>query len=312
MNSRKTNRQTAIRLNALNVRRSRESEFVPIKLEDIHIPEWMHSAGDPIFQRLYAKFVTGKISAYLTRFPMDLIQPGFYLIKNNYEHCLDSPPKSLIAEFMQQIRGGERPSLHLYPNPNPNTREEFPFLCPDDVLYYEAYKALKISCVPATILSIGNYDLPYSVMEARSQKGLEIIEPRIQRLISAKKPSTLATLIGNEISKNPSETLTILIKKLEYTITRIRQFHISTPAEIHYHQMIFSATLRMKETLEAIEILVKNNLWYQALALLRVLYEIHLNYFFDWLQPQTNYKFLAAAAAMDTATINRLKKNHQE
>lgn len=302
------NKKTKILLNALTVRRSKEEQLVTISIEDLHIPDWMHSAEDPIFQGLYRKFVTGKIAAYTTRFPINLIKPGFYLVKNNYEYCCDSPPEPLVDEFKQGIRGGDRPPLHLYPNPNPNTQKTFPFLCPDDVLIYRAYKELGISCVPTIVLSVGSYDLPYSVMEVRAQKGLEILEPRIQRLISAKKATKLPTLTGKDLPNEPAEILTVLVHNLEKTITRIRQFHLSTPAEIHYHHMVFSAALRMKETLVAIEILIEKNLWYQALSLLRVLYEIHLNYYFDWLQPQTNYKFLAAAAAMDSATINRLKQ----
>jgi len=55
-------------------------------------------------------------------------------------------------------------------------------------------------------------------------------------------------------------------------------------------------------------LLIKENLWYQALALLRVAYEIHLNFYFDWLQPETNYRFLAAAAVWDTKGISKQKR----
>lgn len=72
--------------------------------------------------------------------------------------------------------------------------------------------------------------------------------------------------------------------------------------------MLFSALIRAKETLDAIALLIKNDLWYQALALLRVLYEIHLNFCFDWIQPETNYKYLAAAAAFSNADIAKQKQ----
>lgn len=81
------------------------------------------------------------------------------------------------------------------------------------------------------------------------------------------------------------------------------------PAErqLHYHHMVFSALVRAQETLQAIEILIEKNLWFQALALLRVLYELHLNFYFDWLQPETNYKFLAAASVFNKEKISKEK-----
>lgn len=77
----------------------------------------------------------------------------------------------------------------------------------------------------------------------------------------------------------------------------------------HYHHMIFSALLRAKETLMAIDLLIRENLWYQALSLLRVLYEIHLNFYFDWLQPESNYRHLAAAAVFNGSMLDKQKSS---
>lgn len=311
-NSQKNKISKSPRLNALTVRRSTEDEHILFDPEDLHIPTWMHKATDPIFSDLYKKFLAGKIPAYTTRFPIAKVKVGFYLVRNNYEYCCDAPPSELIEEFETGIRGGDRPTLHLYPNPNPQTNSIFPFLCPDDAVLYLAYINLKIESIPATIFAPGNYRLPFSTMEIKSPKGLEILEPRIQRLISAEKPKEVATLIGNDIPENFSNVLSILLNNLDNSIKKIRQFHLSPAQAMHYHHMVFSAAVRMRETLSAIEILIQQNLWYQALSLLRVLYEIHLNFYFDWLQPQSNYKFLAAAAVMDTAAIHRLKEKTEK
>ena len=306
--SRKKKIKEPPRLNALTIRRSKEDEHILINPADLHIPDWMNEATDPIFGDLYAKFLIGQIPAYTTRFPIEKIKPGFYLTRQNFKYCCDTPPRELLVETEAGIRGGDRPSLHLYRNPNPKTNSTFPFLCPDDVLSYLAYRNLKIDSIPAIIFAPGNHDLPFSTMEIKLHKGLEVLEPRIQRLVSAKKAEKLPTLIGVNIPECFPSVLEILIHRLDEAIKRIRQFHLSSDRAMHYHHMVFSAAVRMRETLSAIGILIQKDLWYQALALLRVLYEIHLNFYFDWLQPQTNYRFLAAAAVMGTATINRLKK----
>ena len=46
---------------------------------------------DPIFQDLYKNYLLDKISCFHTRFPMSLIQEGFYLEERSFKYVRDAP-----------------------------------------------------------------------------------------------------------------------------------------------------------------------------------------------------------------------------
>jgi hypothetical protein len=290
-------------ISAVSVRRTRP--VFEIDPKKIHVPDWMVGA-DPIFSDLYKKYLNGRISGFLTRIPLAFIKEGFYLTSKNFEYKCDAPPEQVVLEQISSIRKGARPPLHLYANKNPNC--DFKFLCPDDVVICIAYKRLKFDCVPAIVFGPGKNPLPFSSLESKANVSALHLGARICGLVSAEPPTKLLSIVGKDLPTDPREAITKLSDAIRTQIARLRLFHITDSEQLHYHHMIFSALVRVQETLTAIELLVEKNLWYQALALLRVLYEIHLNFYFDWLQPETNYKYLAAAAVFDNADLSREKK----
>lgn len=290
------------KIDAISVRRT--AEVFPIPIENIRKPDWM-IGSDPIFISLYKKYLTGRLSGYATRVPIEQIQEGFYSMSQNLEYLCDSPPENVIKELMLDVRKGARRPLHLYSNPKPNS--EIRFLCPDDVALVIAYRRLGIKLVPAIVFAPGKQSLPESALEVRVTPSAKNLGPRVCGLISAEKPQTLPTILGPKVSVNASNELSKLTEELRVLLARLRLFHASEPDQLHYHHMVFSAVIRTQETLRAIELLIEKNLWYQALALLRVLYEIHLNFFFDWLQPETNYRFLAASAVLNSAGVTKAR-----
>jgi hypothetical protein len=233
-----------------------------------------------------------------------MIKEGFYLPSRDFEYVCDAPPEDVIRQMMLDIQQGSRPPLHLYANLNVNCNARF--LCPDDVAACLAYKRLSISTVPALVFAPGSQSLPFSSFESKVNKLGHKRVPRICGLVSADAPSTMSTLVGPTLPSDSQSMLHVLSGSLRGLIARLRLFHV--PGKLHYHHMLFSAVIRAQETLEAIDVLIEKNLWYQALSLLRVLYEIHLNFYFDWLQPETNYKFLAAATVFDAAEVSRQKR----
>ena len=261
---------------------------------------------DPTFVGLYKKYLLGRISGFATRIPTSVITEGFYLPSRNFEYRCDAPPEEIIWEQMLDIRQGARPPLHLYSNPNPNLGTRF--LCPDDVAVCIAYKSLNLNSLPAIVFGPGHRSLPFSSFESKVRLKGACHAPRIYRVRSAEKPSKIATKFGNVLPNDPVVLLQALGMELCRLVARLRLFHVAGAEQLHYHHMLFSAVLRAQETLQAIEILIEKNLWYQALALIRVLYEIHLNFYFDWLQPEINYKFLAAATVFNASKIAAQKR----
>lgn len=294
-------------INAVTIRRA--SETVQVDPRELIVPEWM-AGTDPLFADLYKKYSCGQISGLLTRMPLDLIKAGFYLVRENFSYRCDSPPDDLVLQLIRSIQMGARPALHLYANKNPSCN--FRFLCPDDVAYFLAYTRLGFGSVPAVVLAPGREPLPYSSLETKANPKQREFGFRVHGLVSTVLPGEVPSIIGSDVSQDPILLVRKISRVLNAQIARLRLFHVAERGQLHYHHMIFSALIRIHETLVAIDLLIEKNLWYQALTLLRTLYEIHLNFYFDWLQPETNYKFLAAAAVFSSIDVSRARKSLRE
>lgn len=298
-----TRKKKAPALNAASIRRT--SPTFEVDPKRIRVPDWMVGT-DSIFLDLYRKYLQGRVPGFLTRVPLEMIKEGFYLPAEGFAYKCDAPPEEVVLAQVRAIQQGARRSLHLYVNKNPACT--FRFLCPDDVAICLAYKRLKIRLVPAIVFGPGRASLPLSSLETKVLPNAIKLGPRISRLVSVDKPAKLPSIIGETLPEKPIFVVKNISQTLRPLIARLRLFHIAEREQLHYHHMIFSALVRMQETLTAIELLIEKDLWYQALALLRVLYEIHLNFYFDWLQPETNYQYLAAAAVFSNKDVAHQKR----
>lgn len=237
---------------------------------------------------------------------MKMIRAGFYIPGKDPTYICDEPPEELIAHIAARIRSGYRPALHLYPHSNPN--ETCRFMCADDVVFFLAYRRLNIASVPAIVFAPGRQALPNSAFEFKVSSQLKDAAPRMVGIVSVPLPEFLASSFKKGMPDATDAIVETLYKSIDHVIANLRLFHSPMQEQLHYHHTIFSAAVRIQETLRSIALLIKEDLWYQALALLRVLYEIHLNFYFDWLQPETNYRFLAAAAVWDTKGISQQRR----
>lgn len=94
------------------------------------------------------------------------------------------------------------------------------------------------------------------------------------------------SLLGKkEFSDNDSK-FEHLQSTIDVLTGRLKNFHGAYSACIHYHQTLFSVLYRLSEIIQAIRLLIKNSFYYQAVALLRSVYEISLDFYVDWLAPE--------------------------
>jgi hypothetical protein len=216
------------RLNTITIRRSKETFLIDSR--KVFIPEWM-TEPDPIFESLYVKYLRGQISGFLTRMPTDMIKEGFYLPSRNLEYLCDAPPDEVVREHMLTIQQGARPTLHLYPNSNPN--DNIRFLCPDDVASCIAYKRLNFGSVPAIVFSPGHQSLPFSSFKSKVSASAIGQGVRIYGLISVDAPSALPTIFGETLPSNPVDGLKMLSNELHKVVARLRLFHASCSGQLH-------------------------------------------------------------------------------
>lgn len=255
-----------------------ETEFIHIK--DIDAIEFEE---DEIFLKKYIDFLTGKSNIYITRISLSRIKPGFYKRHNNkWQHIIDDVNKEHLAMMIRDIRCGNRPSLHLYKNLNKKC--SFDFVCPDDVVVYEAYKTLGINKVPSILLG-SKQGLEES---AFVQKRFADIGNDSTYLIYSTiyvNQKTYSSLLGSNTNISTLDGIAQLEEYFKQLKLDLQKFHEACSSEIHYHEIMYSFLIRIEEMLKSIKILVTDGLIFQATCILRSLYELSLNFYVSWLSP---------------------------
>ena len=72
---------------------------------------------------------------------------------------------------------------------------------------------------------------------------------------------------------------------------------------------MYSTLYRLDETLRGIVVLLEQNMWYQAVPLVRSLYETALTFYLDWLAPEQIAPFLAVASVLDNEGIRKFGRS---
>lgn len=290
-------------LNALSLRRTWPTTNLP--LDQLKSPEWS-SGLDPIFQKKYSAFLEGNLTVYNTRVSLSNVRPGFYLHQRSggFDYQCDEPPQDVVDDLAKAIREGHRPTLYLYGNVN--TADPVRYLCPDDVASYRAYLSLRIEKVPATILSTHRRTWEESAIGLRCYR-IGDRNPAHIHSVEVFNPEKLPAFISDAaLSTDFEQHIPLLRSAIAQAKAAIKNFHAGPASALHYHHTLHSALARLDDTLYSILLLAREGLWYQAVPLVRVLYETSLNFYLDWLAPETMHPFLALSAVLTDAQVKQL------
>ena len=254
-----------------------------VQIKDIHCREDVEI--DTIFEKKYIHFLRGKKQALLTRLPLASILNGFYRQNNGSLELIEDPVNRDMVDYMKaEIRSGRRPALYICKNIF--TKEEFPYSAPDDHHVYIAYKELEIHSVPVVLLEASD-KLPESAFQVRHQL---YHEQNLGAFICAASPhpqrNDFHSILGENICSTNDAALAKIQLSIEKLISDLKGFHGNYSTGIHYHQTLFSVLYRLNENIQAIRLLIENDYYYQAVALLRSIYEISLDFYVDWLAPE--------------------------
>jgi hypothetical protein len=254
---------------------------VTVKIADIDLPE---CEPDPIFSDLSLKSFRGECSIASTRVSISRITPGFlrYDSEKNIQHIQDAINGEYVLRIVACIRGGERPVLVIYKNRLPSQVE---FLCPDDIHIYEAYRLVGIKKVPVIILDLQESDLEEAAIYSSY---CETPDGYISYIHRVSKPNfdSVEAFLGSSPPESFDTAANILVDQIMPVIERLRLFHLDGIVDLHYHHTLSSVLYRLSQTIRGMQILINKELYYQALILLRAMYELALNFYIDWIAPE--------------------------
>lgn len=256
----------------------------PIVMVDRAKIESRYDKKDEFFTRLYDNHLKSKKKAALTRFSISRITPGFYEEKSDGSlgHTRNKVDVNDIKSVAMSILAGIRSELFIYKHPKLNSDS---FSCPDDEVVYEAYSQLGLVKVPVVLLDYDDSDLEESAIIIQIRQTPKGTKHFFDKPFSHKFNS-IPSFLGLESSKCFSSSMNLLIERASETLEKLRKFHISGQLNIHYHHTLASILHRVIQSIKAIKLLATEKLYDQAYNQIRVLYELSLNFYLDWLAPE--------------------------
>lgn len=277
--------------NPLKIIRSLPLIEIPSNLISIRddIPE------DPIFESKYAAFVEGRTNVHHTRMSISCIRKGFW---RSHALGFDLVEERVRRDDIEHVKGmiwfGNRPALFIYENPNKG--DSFSYVCTDDIPVHAAYEELGISMVPVVLMgkprNLQESAVTVKAIPIHGKGHIELIDGT-----TTVEQKTFKNLLHvSNISL--SETLSILVAKIEKVKNRLKDFHKPANTTYHYHQSLYSVLVRTKEQVESIKLLADSGKLLVAASLLRPLHELALTFYIDWLMPTHMYRYLQFASVM--------------
>jgi len=253
---------------------------------------------DEVFSKKYSQFSNGKKQALLSRIPLENIINGFFRRNNGkFEFIEDPVRRDMVDHAKAMIRSGRRPELYIYKNIVSSS--EIPYIAPDDTHAYIAYKELGIQSVPVVILEVST-DLEESAFQIRHQLyHEENLGAFICATSSLPEQTHYHSILGESSFSSNDASLAHIQLSIDKLIEKLKAFHGEYSSGIHYHRTLFSILFRLSENIQAIRLLIDNRFYYQAVALLRSIYEISLDFYVDWLAPEQVGFWLQTHSAVD-------------
>lgn len=288
-------------LKADNIQRTYPSFKIDSNL--LRVPEFIIKP-DPVFVERYKAYKLGEINAYATRVALDDILAGYYLSSLDNTLVQENTPEEIIERQCKYIRAGGRPTLWV--RENDSFRNAPRFFNSDSISSLKAYQKLGISSIPVAIVAKSPpRNLPNSSFVVGH--GGELKDPidRIESFL----PCEVGTVPALAPLDSPlPEVLTRAKDSLTTLIDRLKAFHCDNEMEpLHYHDSIFSALIRARDAVTAIEILGENDLWTPTISLHRSIYELHLSFYIDWIAPEESYAGLSIAATTSRQMLKDLE-----
>ncbi|WP_157653553.1 hypothetical protein [Burkholderia ubonensis] len=282
---------TEIGSNPLAVVRGWPIKNIPldkIDLQDDVVP-------DDIFMSKYIDHMTGKLTAYATRVPIDKVMPGFWRPNKNtggFDYVCDPLAPESVAVMSDLIRRGDRQPIFIYRNPN--KLDAHSYVCPDDVNVISAYQNLGIKSVPAILLDRPD-EMEESGIGIKTIRGPKNIPISYTSCIAGVTHKTAPSYLG-ENRQMEADSINRIIYHVDLAREKIRKFHRDGEISMHYHHTLHSVLLRTKESLLSVKLLFENKLYVNAISIVRSLYELALTFYVDWLAPTHMYQYLQIAA----------------
>jgi hypothetical protein len=261
---------------------------------------------DEQFNRLYVKYLTGKLIDIRSRVDIETIVPGFFRVsaQGSYENVGLRYEEWALDSEIRRIRLGFRPSVFLYKSfVGPATNK---LICSDDLLVFHAYQKLGIRYIPAVIL--GKH--PECLQESGiCTRGDPKTDASIFDSLIVHKHSLVPSLAGDLDSFEKQDfvdVIRILTRSVESTKVAVSTFHqTSSEVAIHYHHTLYSVLCSLEQLLHAIELLLSNDLGHQIRPLIRSAYDLFLNFYIDWLYPEKMGALFQALAVLSRTDKSR-------
>jgi len=239
---------------------------------------------DPFFVEKHRKYSNGKLDGYITRVSRSRIKFGFYKrASNKWEYFINEVKDQEINALVRGIRGGYRPSLYIYRNPNEDCNHEF--VCPYNGEVFYAYSKLGINKLPAIILGAESL-IEESALKIKGFKRTD--NSYIHFIYAAKNQNEkeeYPSSIGFQLSDDAVIDLIKIEKRITYFKGKFREFHTKRASDFDYHKIIYAMLNQASEMVLSIRLLIAKKLYIQAATIARSLYELSLNFYLIWLSP---------------------------
>jgi hypothetical protein len=203
-----------------------------------------------------------------------------------------------------RIRLGFRPSVFLYKAYVGPGKDKL--ICSDDLLVFHAYKSLGIRYIPAVILGRHPEHLHESAICTRGdgKVGANLFDS-----VAIHEHALVPSLAGDfeEFDKRDFlEVVRILARHVNTTKEAVSTFHrSSSDVAIHYHHTLYSVLCSLAQLLDAVGLLLSNELQYQIRPLVRSAYDLFLNFYIDWLYPEKMGALFQALAVLSRTDKTR-------
>ncbi len=245
---------------------------VQLDASRIHIPPFEE---DPRFMELWTSYMNGESWGWQTRIPTKDVIPGFAAPNGEIHSDID---RRFVSHITEKIRGGRRPTIHLYEGEYENAERYF---CADDEVVLAAYRALGVESAPALILGTPKIPLREARVGAR-------LDPRTRLPVEFDVRGSARPQPAVVPGPKPQSLVTYFdafIKRIDECSTRIREFHVPG-GEVHYHQTLMSYLVRARRAVVAMRDLSYAGQFEVAMVVARGLYEMVSVLYLDWLDPE--------------------------
>lgn len=250
---------------------------------------------DPTYVALYRDFHDAKRITTRTRLNLDLVVPGTPRkdVSGAPIFTQNSADPGQIVAFADRITSGYRPALVLYAADDLGLLGKY--VCCDDVLAFHAYRHLGINLVPVHILN--------GKLLGVSEGCYKLKRPKYNTLKWTRPDVTSYQMLFGGVpfdqDFDAAPAISHFSKLAKLVAAWVREFDKGTSqrATLDYNRTLHSVAYRLGEMADAILLLLAAKMSFQALGILRGAYELSLNFYVDWLAPESMGPLLQASAA---------------